>query len=182
MLLSIRPGISTPTITTWRRVLSRGAINLSQFGEVAVVGAVVVVGAGVGVCAGGVETAVVGVGVGVGVGVVAGVGVEVGVVEVAGVGVGVGVEVGVVEVAGVGEAEVVGCAVEGLVEFEGEGNVDQVTTTASALFVPSKGETPPTTRTSTSIMLALIPCFSRNPATFSARRNARAAEVPGPLA
>jgi hypothetical protein len=178
MLLSIRPGILTPTITSWRRVLSRGAINLSQFGEVVVVGAVV--GAVVGVCAGGVETAVVGVGVGVIE--VAGVGVEVGVVEVAGVGVGVGVEVGVVEVAGVGEAEVVGCAVEGLVEFEGEGNVDQVTTTASALFVPSKGETPPTTRTSTSIMLALIPCFSRNPATFSARRNARAAEVPGPLA
>jgi hypothetical protein len=180
MLLSIRPGILTPTITSWRRVLSRGAINLSQFGEVVVVGAVV--GAVVGVCAGGVETAVVGVGVGVIE--VAGVGVEVGVVEVAGVGVGagVGVEVGVVEVAGVGEAEVVGCAVEGLVEFEGDGNVDHVTTTASALFVPRKGETPRTTRTSTSIMLALIPCFSRNPATFSARRNARTAEVPGPLA
>jgi hypothetical protein len=103
----------------------------------------------------------------------AGVGVEMG--EVAGVGVVAGLRV----VAGLGVVEVVG-AVDGLVEFEGDGKVDQVTITVSALFVPRKGGTPRTTWTW--IRLALIPCFSRNPATFSARRNARAAEVPGPLA
>jgi hypothetical protein len=159
------------------------------------------VGADAGVSAGDVETAGVGAGVGEVAGVdvetvevadagaetvevadagaetveVAGAGVAAGVGAVAGVGAGVGVSAGV----GVGAGAVVG-AVDGLAEFEGEGKVVHVTITVSALFVPRKGETPRTTWTW--IMLALIPCFSRNPATFSARRNARAAEVPGPLA
>jgi hypothetical protein len=138
-------------------------------GDVETAGAVVVEVAGVGVDVGvGVETVEV---VGVGVGVVGVVGVGVETVEVVGVGAVAGVGVGVLEVVGTADA---------LAEFEGEGKVDHVTITVSSLFVPRKGETPRTTWTW--IMLALIPCFSRNPATFSARRNARAAEVPGPLA